>query len=233
MKRFLLIVFAALLTPLIYSQNHYLDISGGLNISKVRSYASDEFLKGPAAGVGYEFRFAHIMSLRTGLTYNQRGGKYETHLVDHVAQQPFTRHYPIKTHYISLPVLLGLVSTGETYGFGRFGAMLSYLLDANAEEPVRINGEYVTVTRDLNDRFKRMDVVGVIEGGMGSAVGSRMILEAAVAMQIGLSNAVKQSRYSNSGFNPQSNSIELPNNPHVGFSVMLAVKYRLGSKAEE
>lgn len=233
MKRFLLIVFAGLLAPAIYSQNHYLDISGGLNISKVRSYAAADFKKGPGVGLGYEFRFAHIMSLKTGLMYNQRGGKYETYLYDSAAQQSYARHYPIKTHYVSLPVLLGLVSTGDTYGFGRFGAMLSYLLDANAEEPVRINGEYITETRNIKQRFKSMDVVGVIEGGMGSAVGSRIILEAAVALQVGLSNAVKQRWNSNSGFNPESNSIELPNNPHVGFSIMLAVKYRLGSKGEE
>lgn len=233
MKLFFTITIAVFLTTSLYSQKHFLDISGGVNVSKVSNFAAEQFKLGPAVGVGYEFRFARIMGLRTGLMYNQRGGKYQAYLIDNNLQEGYERFYPVKTEYISLPVLLGLVSTGETYGFGRFGAMVSYLLDATAEGPRHENGRYITETTNWKHRFNQVDVVGVIEGGVGGAVGDRMIIEGAVALQIGLSNAMKQSKFNNSGFNPDSNTIELPDNPHVGFSVMLAVKYRLGKNTGE
>jgi hypothetical protein len=234
MKHLLFVILAIFLTSGVYSQKHFLDISGGANVSKVSNFAYDEFLVGPAVGVGYEFRFAHIMGLQTGLMYNQRGGKYRAALWDNILQEQYNRNFAIRTQYISLPVLLGLISTGDTYGFGRFGVMVSYLLDANSEIPVFENGEYIAGSMNLKHWFNQVDVVGVIQGGMGSAIGNRFILEGALAMQVGLTNAAKQY---NTGYypqyNPSSNSIELPNNPHVGFSLVLAVKYKLGSKAND
>lgn len=233
MKNILLLCPGIFLAIGIYSQNHFIDIRGGMNASTIVNYADDQNMFGPAAGLGYEFRFAKIMSLQTGLMYNQRGGMYQTTLVDNAVNQLFQRHYPVRAHYLSMPIQLGLVSTGDTYGFGRFGTTVSYLLEASFNYPEYENGAYVEKTRNINHRFHRFDVVGVIEGGMGGAVGDRFVVEGAIGMQVGLSNAVKRNNLGYPQYNSSTNTIELPSNPHFGFSVMLALKYKLGSKASE
>jgi len=231
MKHFFAFIFAACLTPLVYSQTHFLDISGGVNLARIGNYT--HLRMAPAAGLGYELRFAKIMSFKTGIMYNERGGNFKTGFWDNVSQEFYNRNLKVQSHYVSLPVLLGLVSTKETYGFGRFGLMISYLLDATQDKPQLFDGEYEIETTNIRHLFNNFDVVGLIEGGVGGSVTSRIIIEGALGIQLGLTNALNQNRSNNSIYNPNTNSIQLPNYPHFGFSVMIGLKYRFGAQLEE
>lgn len=231
MKNIFAFLISVFLTPFVYSQNHYIDISGGLNFSKIRGQQSLRFA--PAAGLGYEFRFATILSLKTGVMYNQRGGQLTHTLWDNIAKEEYDRKFKLKTHYVSVPVLLGFYTTKETYGFGRFGIMVSYLIDATQETAVWKNSEYVFEVSNEKYLFNTFDAIGVIEGGMGSSINSRIIIEGTLGIQAGITNAINQSKAYSAIYNTNTNSIQLPNDPHFGFSMMMSLKYRFGAKSAE
>jgi hypothetical protein len=231
MKQFFAFVITIFLTSSIQGQNQFIDVSGGVNLARIGNYT--HLRMAPAAGLGYELRFAKIMSFKTGIMYNERGGNFKTGFWDNVSQEFYNRNLKVQSHYVSLPVLLGLVSTKETYGFGRFGLMISYLLDATQGTPQLIDGKNVIGTRNIKHLFNTFDVVGLIEGGVGGSVSSRIIIEGALGIQVGLTNALNQNRSNNSIYDPNTSSIQLPKYPHFGFSAMIGLKYRFGAKLEE
>lgn len=200
----------------------------------ILGFAQDQPKLGPSVGAGYECRFGKILSFRTGLMYNERGGYYRSAVLAMIFGLSTDYLLEVKSHHLSVPVLLGVASTGNTYGFGRFGAMFSYLLDVSAKEPTIMGGTTVIGNRNIKESFNSFDVVGVIEGGIGGSLGNRVVLEGAVAMQIGMTNAVKTQRSRDFYlYNAALNRNDNTGRAHLGVSMMLAVKYRLGRKAKD
>ena len=200
----------------------------------ILGFAYDQPKLGPSFGAGYECRFGKILSFRTGLMYNERGGRYSVPLQHNVLNAAFDQYFAMKSHYLSVPVLFGVASTGNVYGFGRFGAMVSYLLDANRDSPNTHSGTLVVTNQNSKETFHPFDLVGMMEGGIGGTLGDRVVIEGAMAMQIGMTNAVPV--YGTTGvyvFNAVANTNENPGRAHLGVSMMLAVKYRLGREAKD
>lgn len=232
MKRSLISAFLIFVGSTLYSQTHFVGIHGGVNVSRIRSLAGDASKLGPALGINYELRFSRTFSFQAGLMYEQRGGKHELSLFDNSMQEFYTRKYPLVTQHFSLPVTIGLVSKGTTYVSGRMGLIGSYTLNAKLTGPVWQGDRYSDTTVVVSDSFKKLNIILLLEGGVGTAISNRLNLEGLVSLQVGATTTRVTDPVPPFQSNSSEFTIKFPDYPHMAVAVSVGLKYRFGKDEE-
>lgn len=218
MKKFLLLLIVILSSAATFGQTqHLIGISGGINVARMSGYANQGFLVAPVAGISYQFRFARILSIETGVLYDQRGGIGKVSYTDENAMIMRYLRVPHRHTYLSIPLKFGMVSRGEVYGFGNIGIMPSYMIKAVFNVPESTVSEEVKV--DYTQSVHRVDVAVLVEGGIGVKVAQNLHITGAAGVQMGLLDVIKEEDYLYG---------EGPFVHHYGFSVVVGVRYAFG-----
>lgn len=125
MKKLLLLI---LILPVLFNvnaQDHFLGVKGDVswrNVSSGDMFENSKSLKKLSGGVTYEYFINDIVSIGSGLAYEQRGFTEEFILVSGE-----TFHSTYSFNYLSLPVEIGSYSrNNDFFGKSRIGAVISY-----------------------------------------------------------------------------------------------------------
>lgn len=180
-------------------------------------YANQGFLVAPVAGISYQFRFARILSIETGVLYDQRGGIGGITYANENGNLIRDYRMPHRHTYLSVPLKFGMVSRGEVYGFGNIGIMPSYLIKATIDYPEIPYSEQIKA--EYSQIVHRVDVAVLVEGGIGVKVAQNLHITGAAGVQMGLLDVIKEEGYLYG---------EEPFVHHYGFSVAVGVRYAFG-----
>lgn len=210
MKRLLLLILILPVLFNVHAQEHFLGIKGDLswtNVSSGDMFKNSKSLKKLSGGVTYEYFIDDIVSIGSGLSYEQRGFTEEFILVSGE-----TFHSTYSFNYLSLPIKIGSYTrNNDFFGFAKAGLVPSYLINATAAVP-KFDGENnlagsqkVNVTTDVSN----FDLAGVAELGGGYKASTKIWITASVSYQHSLTSVTNTNFFAGKNIRHQRVSLNL------------------------
>jgi hypothetical protein len=197
-----------------HGQGIFIGLKVGTNFTNVNSnnFNDKVFKTGLSAGLTFDYQYKNSISLSADLLYSQKGmGNYFL-FGDAIGSNGFVSgerelvyfHYD----YLSLPVKMGY-SFGQTFfGFGNFGLIPSYLVNARI---AFADGTSIDETK----RVSKFDFAGQIELGFGYKIKDSYMLYTSISYSNSFTYLSNQQYYANG------------NMINYGITASLGLKYKL------
>lgn len=191
-KTILLSIIIVTITFNMYSQNHYIGIKGGVNLTSVinedYSYHSGPTSHiGSTFGITYEYLFNELYSLGIDCIYSQKGfcsGKSYS-VTDEDGYSLGSMDRAINNYdYISVPIKFGI---NTDIIFIKVGIVPSYLLKSTIESGIHIDG-YQIPPINTTESINRFDLASIIELGIKSNITDKMQLFIPLSYQRSFTN---------------------------------------------
>lgn len=210
MKRPILFVLLLLAFLNVNAQSHLLGIQGNLswtNVSSKTIFESAQSQNKISGGITYEYFINDLVSLGSGLSYEQRGFYQESFLVSGEAF-PFSYRFD----YLSLPIKIGsYTSNNGFFGFAKAGLVPSYLIKAETAVPMigeennLTDTQTVAVTKDVS----AFDLAGLAELGGGYKASNRIWVTGSISYQHSLSSITNANFFSGENVRHQGLGVNL------------------------
>lgn len=152
MKKTLLFI-AIFASTAISAQNVKFGVKAGANLTNITKSDGFKSLFGFNLGVYTNIEITDKLKLQPELLYSTQGGKKEGS--DITEGVPFNYVFKFKTSYLNIPLMLQYTLTDNL--IVEVGPQIGFLLNAELETNIDIQGRTVTEEKDVKDLFSTLD----------------------------------------------------------------------------
>jgi hypothetical protein len=198
MKQITLLILIISLNTKIFAQENKLNIGieGSPNLIYLRGDALDKRSRlsiGFSAGLSFQYNLSKVLSIRTNITYEKKGGNFLRNMSGPDAAIPFTVKQKTKFDYLTAPILLRASFGKKTKFFLNSGVFFGYLIkekDTFTRPTAKLELE-VFPSEDNTNSFKLFDTGISIGFGFSSPLKKKFLLSFEIRNNTGLYNIDK------------------------------------------
>lgn len=191
MKSLIAITIIFIQFSLIAQRNPFdFGIEGGMNIGTLRGNSlidENHSLKpGSIFGISFQYNLPKLLSIKTGLSFEQKGSKFSVPAVDINGNYQGDYKGTITFNYLTIPLVTQFSFGQKWRPFVNFGGFCSILI--SQKERVQAFSNYPGSTTNYTDLFKRTEFG--LTGGLGLSYSMEMPLAVSVEVRnnLGLTN---------------------------------------------
>ena len=196
------------------SQNHFVGIKAGSNLTNIKTDFLDTDKKlGFIGGITYEYHFNNHIILGADILFDAKGFSDKAFYTDDNNVPTGELTFDVNYNYLSVPLKVGYFVGNKFSGFINLGLVPSFLLDANLFQPPNEFG-LPSGSFSLTDETPKVYVSGLIEIGANLILKEKLSLFTTFSYQPGFTTIT----------NLGASNLNLK---HTGISTVLGLKFAI------